>query len=347
MPEHETKTPHAMLDVGVLLGDPRLPYAFSHEGRLGDEEIKAFAELEVTLSQLEGYRFTYFKDHERLMDDLRCARLDLVLNLCDTGYRNNWHQVAHIPALLEMFDIPYTGANGMALELTTDKSLMRALAMNLDVPVPSETFVDLRGDPLALPERYPALIKPNNGEGSFGMTRDCVVHDDAQARAYMQQLAAISHPPEALIQDFLTGPEYTVGLIGNPGNGLTVLAPAELDYNGLDAALPPVFTYEAKFDASSPYWGQLHYRPAELDEITYAQLAGHCTRLYRRLGLRDYARFDFRADADGQPRLLDVNPNPSWYAGRSMAMMAQWSGYAYTDMLRLILESAAKRYGLQ
>jgi D-alanine-D-alanine ligase len=338
---------HSKLEIGVLLGDPRLPYSFSHEGRLGEEEFKAFAQLESALNQLEGYRFTYFNDHERLIDDLRGARLDLALNLCDTGYRNDWYLVSHIPALLEMFDIPYTGANGMALDLTSDKSLMRALAMNLDIPVPNESFVDLRADPLRLPEHYPALIKPNVGAGSFGMTRDCVVHNDAQARAYLQQLAAIIDPPEAVIQDFLTGPEYTVGLIGNPENGLTVLAPAEIDYSGLDAALPPVFTYEAKFDASSPYWGQLHHRRAELDEITYTQLAGHCTRLYRRLGLRDYARFDFRAGADGQPRLLDVNPNPTWYADSRMAMMAEWSGYSYADMLRLILEAAAKRYGLQ
>jgi D-alanine-D-alanine ligase len=334
------------LKIGVLLGDPRLPYSFSHEGRLGEEELTAFRQLKETLPRLAGYAFTYFDDHERLMDGLRQDPPQLALNLCDTGYRNNWDHVSHIPALLEMLDIPYTGANGMALDVTSDKSLVRAVAQDLGIPVPREQFVDLRTSPRVMPGHYPALIKPNVGGGSFGMTRDCVVHDTAAASAYMNWLAARIDPPEAVIQEFLTGPEYTVGLIGNPATGLTVLAPAEIDYSRLDPALPPVFTYDAKFDAASPYWKQIRHGPARLDETTRARLADHSTRLYRRLGLRDYARIDFRTGADGLPRLLDVNPNPTWYADSRMAMMAQWSGYGYADMLRLILETAAARYGL-
>jgi D-alanine-D-alanine ligase len=334
------------LKVGVLLGDLHLPYSFSHEGRLGEEEVTAFRQLKETLPRLADYTFTYFDDHERLMDDLRQNPPQLAFNLCDTGYRNNWDHVAHIPALLEMLDIPYTGANGMALDVTSDKSLVRAVALELGIPVPREQFVDLRATPRPLPERYPALIKPNVGGGSFGMTRDCVVHDATAAEAYMGWLAERIDPLEVVIQEFLSGPEYTVGIIGNPAMGLTILTPAEIDYSRLDPALPPVFTYDAKFDATSPYWQQLRHAPARLDKTTHTRLADHCTRLYRRLGLRDYARLDFRAGADGLPCLLDVNPNPTWYADSRMALMAQWSGYTYADMLRLILESAVMRYGL-
>jgi D-alanine-D-alanine ligase len=335
-----------VLNVGVLLGDPRLPYSFSHEGRLGEEELTAFQQLQSTLAQLDGYAFSYFNDHNRLTDDLRQSSLDLALNFCDTGYRNDWYLVPHIPALLEMFGIPYTGSNGMALDVTSDKSLVRALALTLNIPVPNETFVDLRANPMVLPETYPALIKPNVGAGSFAMTRNCVVHGASEANDYMNWLAARIDPPEVVIQDFLTGPEYTLGLIGNPATGLTVLTPAEIDYSMLDPELPPVFTYDAKFDATSPYWNQLRHRPAELDEITNAQLVEYCTRLYRRLGLRDYARFDFRVGADGQPRLLDVNPNPTWYADSRLAMMAEWAGYSYAEMLAMILAAAVQRYGL-
>jgi len=338
---------HSKLKVGVLLGDPRLPYSFSHEGWLGEEEIIAFQQLESALAQLEGYRFSYFNDHEQLIDDLRHTRLDLALNFCDTGYRNNWYLVTHIPALLEMFEIPYTGSNGMTLDVSADKSLVRALALDLNIPVPSETFVDLRADPLVLPENYPALIKPNTGAGSFGMTRDCVVYDSTQAIAYLQRLAGLIDPPEAVIQDFLTGPEYTVGVIGNPQSGLTVLPPAEIDYSQLAPDLPPVFTYDAKFDATSPYWNQIRHRRAELDESTYARLVDYCTRLYRRLGIRDYARIDFRAGPNGTPRLLDVNPNPTWYADSRLAMMAEWAGYSYADMLDRILQAAVTRYTIK
>ncbi|MGD8567408.1 MAG: ATP-grasp domain-containing protein [Gammaproteobacteria bacterium] len=337
----------AMLKVGVLLGDPRLPYSFSHENKLGEEELQAFRQLKESLELFEDYTFVYFDNHEQLIDELRDTALDLALNFCDTGYRNDWYLVTHIPALLEIVGIPYTGSNGMALDVTSDKSLMRALAMNLNIPTPNEIYADLRADPLTLPENYPALIKPNYGAGSYGMTRDCVVHDAGQAIAYMNWLADKIEPPEAVIQDFLTGTEYTVGLVGNPATGLTVLTPAEIDYSQLAPELPPVFTYDAKFDETSPYWNQLRHQPAELDEITYAQLVEHCTRLFRRLGLRDYARFDFRAGPDGQPRFLDANPNPTWYADSRMAMMAHWAGYSYADMLQMILEAAVQRYRLR
>jgi D-alanine-D-alanine ligase len=63
--------------------------------------------------------------------------------------------------------------------------------------------------------------------------------------------------------------------------------------------------------------------------------------------LRDYARFDLRAVTDGQLRHLDANPNATWYTDSRMAMMAQWSGYSYANMLKIILDAAVQRYGLR
>lgn len=332
------------LRIGVLLGDPRLPYTFSRSGRFGDEEFAAFDELRSTLGALDGYTFIYLDDHERLIDDLQESQINMALNFCDTGYRNEWRHVAHIPALLEMLHMPYTGADPKALYIARDKSLLRALAFSLDIPVPNEIVAELGDGVPLLPQHFPALIKPNMGAGSFGMTEKCVVHDPAEARAYLRKLA--DSTDRAVIQEFLTGPEYTVGVVGNIGSEWTILEPAEIDYSHLDSDLPPVFTYDAKFNASSRYWGQIVHRPAERGASIRAELGEFCARLWRRLGLRDYARFDFRAGSDGQVRLLDVNPGPTWYADSRLAMMANWSGYSYGDLLRRILEAAARRYGL-
>lgn len=335
------------LHVGVLLGDPRLPYPYALNGRFGEEETEGVRQLRSALARLGGYRFSFFDDHERLIDDLRAGPPEFVLNLCDTGYRNDWELERNIPALLEMLGIPYTGADPMAISLGTDKALVRALAVNLGIPVPNETFVDLTADPLVLPSTYPALIKPNASGGSFGITEDCVVHDPASAEAYLHWLAGEIQPSEAVIQDFLTGPEYTVGLIGNPATGFILLPPLVIDYSRLDPNLPPILTYSSKADPDSAYWNKLAFRRAELDEVTWGQLVDYSVKLFRRLGFRDYARFDFRAGADGQPRLLDANTNPTWYWDGKLAMMASWAGYDYAAMLRLILEAAVRRYGLR
>jgi D-alanine-D-alanine ligase len=336
----------ALLTVGVLLGDPRLPYPYAVDGTFGTEEIEAVRHLKAALAQLEGWRFSFLDDHESLIDDLRNQRPGLILNFCDTGFRNNWELERNIPALLEILDIPYTGADPMGISLSTDKALIRVLAAGQGVPVPNETYVDLTADPLVLPSIYPCLIKPNSSGGSFGITRDCVVHDSAEAEEYLRWLAAQLATPDALIQDFLAGREYTVGLVGNPQGGFTVLPPLEIDYSNLDPGLPPILTYGSKADPGSPYWNKLRFRQSELDDVKWSQLVDYSVRLFRRLGLRDYARFDYREGDDGQPRLLDANTNPTWYWDGKLAMMAGWAGYTYHELMRLMLAAAAARYGM-
>lgn len=338
------KTGNRPLNVAVLLGDPGMPYDFSPEGVLGSEEAKAVKLLQEALGGLEDFRFTYFTDHQRLFDDLRGLECDLVLNFCDTGYRNDTRRVGHIAALLELLELPYTGSSMTAMEVAANKTLTRALAINLAIPVPNETFVDLTASPLTRPRVYPALIKPAAAGGSFGVASECVVRNAAEARKYLLWLAQELKLTQAVIQDFLTGPEYTMGLIGNPETGFQVLPAAEVDYSGLDPDLAPVFTYNAKYEPDSRYWQQLRHVPARLDEVTRAQMIQTCERLFRRLGFRDYARFDFRAGPDGRPRLLDANPNCGWHFDGRFAMMAEWGGYAYPEILRLILETAAARY---
>jgi D-alanine-D-alanine ligase len=336
----------APLKVAVLLGDPRLPYAYGVDGRFGEEERMAVERLREALDGLDGFRFAYLDDHTGLIDTLRARPPALALNLCDTGYRNVQRHELNIPALLELLDIPYTGAGPVCMSLCTDKALVRALAVAQGIPVPNETFVDLTADPLVLPELYPALIKPNAADGSFGITADCVVADAPQAEAYMLWLRERLERPQALIQDFLTGPEYTVGLIGNPDDGITVLPPLVIDYSHLDPDLPPILSYGSKADPDSPYWQGLRFHPADLDDATYGRLVSHSTALFARLGCRDYARFDFRAGPDGEPRLLDANYNPTWSWDGKMALMAGYAGHDYAWMLRTILEAAARRCSL-
>lgn len=335
------------LRIGVVLGDPRLPYPYAVDNQFGSEEIQAVEELRKSLDELSEYDFTYYDDHERMIDDLRANKPDLVLNFCDTGFRNDFDLERNIPAFLEMLEIPYTGADPMGISLGTDKAIVRSLALNLDIPVPNETFVDLTADPLTVPDSYPSLIKPNGGGGSFGITENCVVHDAAEAHAYLQWLSEQNlYPPEAICQDFLTGDEYTVGMIGNPAGGFTVLPPLVIDYSKLDTNLPPILTYSSKADPDSAYWGKLTFGPAELDEVTRGQLVDACAKLFKRLGFRDYSRIDFRCGADGVPRLIDANTNPTWYWDGKMAMMASWAGYSYADMLRMIIEAAIERTGV-
>jgi len=335
------------LDVAVVLGDPRLPCSYTVEGDLGEESAQAVEYLRRTLPNVTGCRFSVLDDHERLIDELRTKRPDLVLNLCDMGYRNDWELESSIPALCQMLGIPCTGADPASMALSADKALVSLAAARMGIPVPNETFVDLTADPIVMPATYPAMIKPNSSGGSFGIADDCVVHDDAQAEAYLRWLAGELERPEAVIQDFLTGREFSVGLIGNPDHGFTVMPPVEVDFSALDPDLVPIQSYSWKADPESRYVGQIQMIRADIDEITYSQLIDAASKLFRRLALRDYCRIDFRCGDDGVPRVLDVNTNPSWYHDGKLATMAGWAGHDFAGMLGLIIEATAKRSGLR
>ncbi len=240
-----------------------------------------------------------------------------------------------------MLGIPYSGTGPVALGLCYDKALVCAVAHSLGIAVPRERF--LRPDEPLSDLEYPAFIKPNRGDGSVGITAESIVHDAREAAACLERLHALL-PNESLVaQELLDGDEYGVGIVGNPADGFTLLPVLEVDYSALDPSLPRLLDYSSKTDPSSPYWTDIRFREARIDESMKARMGEWCQLLFQRLGLRDYARFDFRADANGAIKLMEVNPNPAWCWDGKLAHMAGLMGERHSGLLRLIIEAARRR----
>jgi D-alanine-D-alanine ligase len=146
-----------------------------------------------------------------------------------------------------------------------------------------------------------------------------------------------------LVQEFLSGAEYSVGLVGNPGIDLVALPVLEVDYSSLDPKLPKILGYESKWLPESDYWTDIQYCESKVDEETRRNLVHWSTVLFERLGCRDYARFDFRANANGEIKLLEANPNPGWCWDGKFNLMASFEGRSYPDILRMIIEAAQRR----
>ena len=327
--------------ISVLLGDPRLPDRNKPGGRYTADDLDQLLRLKSALAELAAYRFEYLDDHEHLLDRLRTDPPEFVLNFCDTGYRNQALLEAHVAAYLEMLGIAYSGCGPMALGLCYDKGLVHAAAQSIGVPVPREVLLP-PGVPIPQLD-YPAFIKPLRGDGSVGITARSLVHDSGEAEACVGELRDLL-PGESLIaQEFVDGDEYGLGIIGNPGDGFHSLPPLEVDYSALDPALPRLLDYSSKTDPDSPYWTDIRFRRARLQDDVEQQMRDWCHALFARLGLRDYARFDFRTAADGGIRLMEVNPNPAWCWDGKLAHMAGLGGLSHGRMLGLIIETARRR----
>jgi D-alanine-D-alanine ligase len=328
----------------VVTGDHSLPDATKSGARYGEEDLKVHRAMEEAFASLDGYEVTVCCEHASLLDRLRSEPPDLVVNFCDTGFRNEATQELVLPSYLEMLGIPYTGASPAAMVLAYDKQIVRLVAQNLGVAVPDEVFLP-GGDDTHLSVRYPALIKPNRADGSVGITKDAVVENDDEARAYLAWLRKTLPGCDALLQEYLPGAEYGIGLIGNPGGGLRALPALEVDFSALPAGLSPILSFESKAVPDSPYWTDITFGPAALDDAVEAGMVRDCERLFQRFGLRDYGRFDFRCDGAGNPKLMEVNPNPAWGNDGKLAFMAGFAGIAYPQMLGMIVEAALVRLG--
>jgi D-alanine-D-alanine ligase len=337
----------ATREVIVLLGDHRRADSIKPSGAFDEDDFHTISELRKALGKLPGFNFRYIDDHGALIDELRAAvgKTDFVLNLCDEGFNNEATKELHVPSLLEMLGIPYSGGTPQCLAYCYDKSLVRGVATEMDIPVPKAFSVAPEAVTfISLPLEFPVIVKPNDGDSSVGITVDSVCHDVRQLEHAIAKVRdSIGYDRPVLVEQFLTGKDISVGILGNPPDSYTMLPVIEEDYSQLPADLPRICGYEAKWDQDSVYFQKVTSIHAELPQATLDFLHASCIKLFQRLGCQDYARFDWRLDANDTPRLLEVNPNPGWCWDGHLARMAALEDMSYSDMLKAILKACDER----
>lgn len=330
----------------VVMGDPRLKDTVKPSCVFDDDDYITIECLKNALAELRDYEFTYFDNHASMLKYLSLSgkKADFVFNLCDEGFLNDPKKELHVPAALEMLSIPYTGGNPQCLAYCYDKSLVRGIAQELDIPVPRAFIINPEDSSyIEFPIRFPVIVKPNFGDSSFGITMQSVCNDITELQDAILRLKRLSeNPAPVLVEEFLTGGDISVGIIGNLPDRYEILPIIEEDYSTLPEGYPKICGYEAKWDPGSPY-GSIRSIPAGIPEDVQRFLVASCLKLFGRLGCRDYARFDWRMDSNGTPRLLEVNPNPGWCWDGHLAEMAEIAGISYTKMLRMILRSTEER----
>ena len=334
--------------VAVMLGDPTKADALKPSCVFDDDDFYTIDQMKAALRELKGYRFTYLCKHDTMIPDLTKlkGKVDYIFNLCDEGFNNDPRKELHVPALLEMLDIPYTGSAPQSLAFCYDKSLVRGIAKEMGIPVPDACFITPGDRTYDVGMKFPVIVKPNSGDSSYGITQRSIAHTIEELSDIISSLrTALGYSQSLLVEEFLTGKDISVGIIGNPSGYYTVLPITEEDYSALPPELPRICGYEAKWLPDSPYW-KIVSRPANLPEETEKVVVRCCLALFERLECRDYCRFDWRLDEHGNPKLLEVNPNPGWCWDGHLAKMAKYAGLSYPDMLGRVLKAAEERFGM-
>ncbi len=331
--------------IAVLLGDPSKIDNIKPEGIFDQDDFDAVNAMKRALEVSNDRKYIFLDNHDKLIDNLReiKPKTKFILNFCDEGFFNNPRYELHIPALAEMLNIPFSGSNSQCLAYCYDKSLVRGIAKEIGIAVPEAYIVKPQDEIIDIGLDFPVIVKPNFGDSSFGITEKSVVNNIEElmdAISWIKDNYGYDKP--ILVEEFLTGKDLSVGIIGNPPNEYTVLPIIEEDYSSLPNGLTKICGYEAKWLPESPYF-KLRSILAELPQETEKLIIDNSLKLFDRLECRDYCRFDLRLDKNGIPKLLEVNPNPGWVWDGHLAKMAELSGISYPGMLEMIIKAAESR----
>jgi len=304
----------------------------------GDEETAEFDRLD-TIEAIEGTLQSLGFETDRIGNIRKLAarlvagdRWDMVFNIAE-GLRG-FGREAQVPALLDAFEIPYTFSDPLVLSLTLHKGMTKHVIHDLGIPTPEFTVVETTSDIDAVRLPFPLFAKPvaeGTGKGINASSKIMTRKDlDLVCR---NLLAAFDQP--VLLEAFMPGREFTVGITGT---GEEAEAVGAIEVVLRKDAEPGAYSYtnKKKFEEFVEYLLVNDEIAQKAIEVSLAA--------WRGLGCRDGGRIDLRADAQGTPRFLEVNPlaglNPLI---SDLPILCNLAGMSYEKLIGRIMESALKR----
>jgi D-alanine-D-alanine ligase len=303
------------------------------------EEYDSLETVEAIKAALEakGHSVVCLGGGREFLNHILKEKIDFVFNISE-GLGNFRSREAQVPSVLEMLDIPYSGADPQCLAVCLDKNLTKKIVSLAGVCTPKWCVFgedQLKNvDWEALP--YPAFVKPVWEGSSKGIRVNSLVRGPNQMKEVVTDLIHKYHQP-VLIEEFIRGEEITVGMVGNRQPeiiGIMRVVPRQKDADF-------VYSLEVKRD----YAKLVDYEcPASLGTKTIQMIQEFSLKAFKVLECRDFARLDYRIGQDGTPYFLEINPlaglNPR---SSDLVIMANLVGIRYNDLIGSILDAALRR----
>ncbi|KHS99625.1 D-alanine--D-alanine ligase [Pectobacterium brasiliense] len=234
-----------------------------------------------------------------------------------------------LQGVLEFLGLPYTGSGVMASALTMDKLRTKQVWQAVGLPVSPYVALDRRQysetAANALLAKFthlglPLIVKPSREGSSVGMSK---VNTLSELPAALEE--AFRHDDDILIEKWLSGPEYTVAILGDDVLPSIRIQPAGTFYD-----------YEAKYLSDDTQY----FCPSGLPDEQEQALAGLAMAAYRAVGCSGWGRVDFMLDSDGAFYLLEVNTSPGMTSHSLVPMAARQRGLTFSQLVVKILELA-------
>ncbi len=264
---------------------------------------------------------------------------NLVINLCESLAADSRGEMA-IPCLLELLGLAYTGSSALALGLALHKHKAKELLKFRSVPTPEFAVVDRLEDLALVDLPFPLIVKPAREDASMGVDFDSVVTDRAElGRAAAHVLRTFRQP--ALVEQFIEGREIYVPILGNQPRRTLPLT--EIQFGRAFENKPKIVSYRAKWDLGSPECMDSPAQLCSLEAQTEQRVIQTAIAAFDALECRDYGRVDVRLSAEGEPFVIDINPNCDLHPDAGFARGAAAAGIDYPALAMRLVEIALER----
>ncbi|MBI3619719.1 ATP-grasp domain-containing protein [Candidatus Roizmanbacteria bacterium] len=337
-----SKSNKSKLHIGIVcnLADDEIQY------KNGKRHVRSSGKYIEEVLLNAGYKVTVFDidNLAKAYQDLRTADVDLIFNACER-LNGSLLMKAHIPALLDMLQVPYTGSSSYSLSLCMDKIQVKKLLSYHDIPTPRWDYAYEMDDEINPTLRYPLIVKPSNADNSIGVTNESVVTNKRELQRQLERVITKMRRP-ALVEEYIEGDEYDVSILGNEDeNDLQVRPLARSIFKNLPAGQWNIYTYQAKWFDDTIGDKIVVQRPAKnINKQLERVITEIALDTYNILDCRDYGRVEIKVDKDNNPYVLELNPNPTLLNEKDISHKAKLMNIAFEELIEEIISMTIKRY---
>lgn len=329
-----------VLRVGILFNVPVGPRRGEEMDYLAEVNVlDQVGAVEEALTRLgfDHQLFPLKDDIEELIRSLKAHKPDVVMNLSE-GFMGDSSLEMHVPSILEILGIPYTGSTPLTLGLCQDKGLTKDVLIANGVPTPRYRLMSSFEPPEGL--NFPLIVKPLKEDASIGITRNSFVRNLVELERRVNYVTSV-YGQQALVEEYISGREFNISIVGNERPMVLPISEIVFEYN----EDPKIVDYMAKwFKDSEEYVKTKPVCPARIDESIKSSIEEAAVRAYKALKCRDYARIDIRFDVRTKtPYVLEVNPNPDISPDAGFTRSLRAAGISFEEFVKMIIGFALKR----
>ena len=320
--------------------------SFDVGGGAVEQELASVGRNIQTELEARGYTTTYvdFNNLSQAIRTLQTSGIDLVFNVCERIHESSLLE-PHAAAILDAMKLPYTGSNPLTLGLCIDKIRVKKLLSYHSIPTPRWDYIYELSDEIRDDLRYPLIVKPANTDNSIGIDNDSVVEDKDELREQLKRVVVGLNRP-ALIEEYIEGDEYDVSILGTDADDFEVLPLSRTIFTKLPEGYWHIYPFEVKFSESKVYKDNLIIQkpPQKVSRKLLSLISEIALDTYNILDAHDYGRVEVKVDRQGNPFVLELNPNPSINRGDCVPTVFELQGKNYGDFLEKILSLTINRY---